>query len=196
MPAAALTTLAAVKTFAGQPGNASDAVLQPLVDGASVALGNYLNRALDEHAFTEYRNGTGSAMLSLANYPIVSISSIFIDGIALAAGDFSAFPGTRVIVLKNGRVFRRDMRNVQIIGVAGYGGAIAWPSDLQLAAHYWILARFNERSRIGVGSKSLAGESISYSGPDPAVGSASTGMPAAAKTILSNYANVVPETGT
>jgi hypothetical protein len=199
----AITDLASVKSLIGKTDANSDAVFAQIIAAASTALGNYCNLNFDEHEFIEDRDGNGAGRMMLANYPIAAIHTVTINGAAVGASNglpsgrgWRARVGSRAVMLDGGARFAEGHRNVTITGTAGYGGVNPWPADLSYAANIWVAARYAERQRYGgVSSKSLAGESIGYTQPDPATGSASTGIPAAAKLILQNYMNTVPESG-
>lgn len=194
-----ITTVAAFKAYAGITGSNQDALIASMIDPCLKAIGNFCNRNFASRTITELRDGNNASRMMLANYPITQITSVIIDDIILSASDYIAPLGSRTLVLKD-RKFTRGMLNVQITLLAGYGDASGvagvdinpWPSDLVLAQHLYMLIRIRERERIGAASKSLAGESISY---DDGSGSV-PGIPKAAVTILDNYLNTVPESGT
>ena len=200
MSTSPIISLADVKALAGISDTNSDAILSNLISAVEPAFANFCNRqSFVESAFTEYRNGTGSPIMVLASYPIVSVSSVEIgdsvidqvSGPPWSTG-YSYVQGSRVVQLHK-KKFEMGRRNVVITGVAGFGNVIPWPADLQFAAQQWVLARYRERSRIGQGgSQSMAGQTVSYV-PDAASGSPTTGIPAAAAQILRGYKNTIPE---
>lgn len=189
-----------VKSFSGEAANNKDGLIASLIDAVLPAFEGFCNRPLDEQTATEYRDGNDASRMLLVHYPISDVSSVIIDGIAIpkstganVAGYFSPVGG-RAVMLR-GYKFTRGYRNVQITVTAGYGNFFPWPADIKLACNLWVTTRMRERSRLGVGSQSLAGQTITY---DAASGTSnsSEGMPSAARSILNNYTNTLPESGT
>lgn len=202
MAIAPITTVAEFKDYAGITSVNQDALIASLIEPCTAAIGAYCNRPFSSASVTEYRDGNGSTRMQLAHYPITNFGSLFIDGreIPKAVGGgagYVAVPGSRVLVLIGYR-FTQGVRNVVASFVAGYGdeaGVAPWPDDLKMAAHLYMLTRIRERERIGVGSKALAGESVSFVDATSGTSGRSGGVPSAAAGILKNYANTVPETG-
>lgn len=197
MAGTAFSTLQEVKDFCGIASNNNDAVLQLLIDSVEGALGSFCNRdALQLKPVEELRDGTGSCKLVLVESPLETVTSLTINGrsIPAAPDDMSSGyffkAGGRVINLR-GYAFESGNRNVRINYTAGYGGLFPLPPDLKMAARLYISARYKERERTGVSSRSLAGENVAYSNGAGDV----FGMPASVANILENYTNVVPESG-
>ena len=195
-----------VKLYAGITSSNQDEVLTAIMAGALPALENYCNRIFSTTTQVEYRDGNGAMGMMLAHYPVASIASVTIDGAAIplstsftAPGYYFVPGGRRLILRGNTYRFTQGNRNVEIALTAGFGDGMGvggtdlnpWPEDLRMAGKIYIINRLNERMRIGVGSKSLAGESISFN--DNAL--RQEGMPVAVRTILANYMNTVPEYG-
>ena len=204
---AAIVSLAEVKAFAGVTSVNADAVLQSLIDVTPVAFASYCNRdSFFKKTHTVFRDGTGSAKMVMVNAPMRDVSSVAIDGMVIPkAGTyggvgFSWTPGGRVIFL-NGYRFTSGIKNCVITYEAGYddpgvAGSYPFPVDLIFAAKMYVTLRYREKDRLGVASKSLAGESVSYSDSSGGGGSSTggvSGMPPAAANILENYMNYVPE---
>lgn len=198
-----ITTLEAVKAYAGVTSTTTDSVLQNLVNSVSAVLAAYCNRhTFYASTYTALRDGTGNASLLLANFPLRSVMSVVIDERSVQMSDhggpgYDYVRGGRTVFLR-GYAFTRGLRNVKIEYLAGYdaddGGTFPVPSELKLAANMYITTRYRERDKLGISSKSLAGESVSFS--DNRIGGAGTltgGMPAAAATILRDYVNNIPE---
>lgn len=197
MAGTAFSTLQEIKDFCGITSSNNDAVLQLLIDSVEGALCSFCNRdALLLKTTEELRDGTGSSKLVLVEYPLETVASLTINGrlIPAAADDMSSGyffkAGGRVLNLR-GYAFDSGNRNVRINYTAGYGGAFPLPPDLKMAARMYVSARFKERERTGVSSRSLAGENVAYSSGANDV----FGMPASIANILENYLNIVPESG-
>lgn len=202
-----ITTVAEIKLLGGNTSSSSDPLLSSLLAQTLTAIGEFCNRTFPSNSFTEYRDGNGGTRMLMANYPLAGVSSVTINGVAVAqstgfnSAGWSYNVGTRSLIMRGGVRFAQGQRNVVITGVAGFGddaGLIPWPSDLKHAVQVIVLTRFNERTTYGINSKSLAGESVNYG--DSASASSSSrknpGFPAAARVVLANYQNTVPETGT
>lgn len=199
MAATPIATVDDLKGFMGTTTANTDALLQAILDESFEAIQSYCDRTFIEQAFTEFRDGNDAQGMQLANYPVVSLSAVLVDGRVMPSsvnglpGVFAPPRGRRAVLV--GYAFNRGNRNVVISGVAGYGGAYPWPADLKMAVLMYATTRFKERSRLGIGSIALAGESISYTDSPSGTSSGSKGIPAAAMVILNSYKNTVPETG-
>lgn len=192
-----ILSLVDYKTYTGSTSVGSDDVLNQLLTATVGAVGDYCNRDFVLSTRVEYRDGNDTSRMMLANYPIVSVASVTIDGrdVPRSVGggvgyDFTT--GGRIVWMK-GYSFTRGIRNVVITLNAGYD-ATTMPAELKSAMYAYTLARHKERDRIGVGSKSLAGESVTFDAGSGTSGR-SEGIPAAAKSVFSNYLNTIPESG-
>lgn len=201
MPTTPINTVADIKLYAGITTTTQDALIQSLIEPCLEAIGSFCNRSFASADVTEYRDGNEASRMMLVNYPITKITSLMVDDRAVSpyvnAGiGYFYSPLGRALMLRGSR-FARGMRNVVIQLTAGFGdaaGLAPWPADLKLAHSMYVVTRMKERDRLGVGSKTLAGESISYDGSSGTTGS-SEGIPAAARGMLENYMNTVPESG-
>jgi len=119
----------------------------------------------------------------LRNFPVLNVSSVSVDGVAIPLAQSSRQDGYQfndIGVYLNGYTFTRGLQNVAIAYTAGYPEP---PVDIKQAVTELVAMRFRERDRIGVSSKSIAGENMSFTVAD---------MPDSVKTILHNYRKVVP----
>lgn len=90
LPANALTLLATVKAELGISVSTHDTVLERLIGVASEAVARFCGRKLHyQAAIVETVRGYGGQVLLLKRTPIVSITSIVIDGTTLAADSYS-----------------------------------------------------------------------------------------------------------
>ncbi len=82
-----LTTLARVKEYLGLAQvSTSDALLSRLIDGASAMITNYVNRNYwAAHLWNEYYDGRGGNTMMPRNWPVVSVTSLNMEGVALSA---------------------------------------------------------------------------------------------------------------
>lgn len=171
-----LATLAEVKgwiyTQQGTP--ADDFVLQLLITAASQYFLSETRRAsLNSVAdYTEQYNGNGQVQLALRQFPIVSVSSLLINGYAVPESSGYPNPGwaidntRQLIVLANGGAgagwypgygvpyrFVRGVLNVQVSYSAGYNGA---PYDLNEACIQLVGQNYKRRGWIDQASVALA----------------------------------------
>lgn len=120
-----------------------------------------------EGTYTERRNGTGTHILGLINTPIVSVSSLIISNITVAASPDGVQPGyvadqysiqllggawTGTISPANGYppVFLKGIGNVFVTYVAGYATA---PLDVQQCVMEMVGWAYKYKDRIGMSSQ-------------------------------------------
>lgn len=174
--AADFTTLATLKNYLN-PGSNDDTLLQRLLTAASIAIANYINRDIVSQSYTDVIDGTGGRVMVLPNYPISAVASVTIDGNIIPVGSVttSGFYFTKSAVILNGYSFCRGYGNVSITYTAGFATI---PQDLEQfcigTVQYWM----NDRQRGGEVSRSMGGQTITYSQKD---------MPEWVKTGLSQY---------
>jgi hypothetical protein len=186
MAAGDLTTLANVKAWLSPPltTTTDDALLTRLVTAASQFIQSWLNRAIASQAYTETRNGYGATRLFLRNRPVTAIASLAVGGVAIppcasaASGAGYLFDDSSVYLV--GYAFTRGFQNVTVAYTAGYA---VTPPEIEQACIELVALRYKERDRIGHVSKSLAGETVSFTQKD---------MPADVQTVLDQYRNLVP----
>ena len=89
MAASDLATLADVKTWLSGSsgiGSSDDALLARLITDVSGAITAYLGRpSLVPRAFAERYDGDGKARLFLRRYPVLQVTSLVVDTVAVAA---------------------------------------------------------------------------------------------------------------
>lgn len=178
-----LTTLANVKGWLGVTATTDDALLTRLISAASDYVQTWLNRTIAVQPYTETRDGTGGYVLPLSNYPVSAVSSLTIDGVSIPAaanaqGSGYLFTQTK-LVLVGGYRFWRGLQNVVVSYTAGYATT---PNEIEQATIELIAMRYKERDRIGQVSKSIGGETITFSQKD---------FSDAIETTLSNYRKVI-----
>lgn len=178
----AFATLAQTKEWLGITGTADDALLTRMLDAATASMEQYMARKILSASYTERRNGTGGNVLTLRNRPVTAVSSVVSDGMTLAISDGKAtgymFDDSALYYI--GNAFSRGMQNVTVAYTAGYASA---PADLVQACIEIVGAKYKERDRIGIQSKGLAGESISFIVKE---------FPDSARMAMEQYRNVVP----
>ncbi len=178
-----LTTIGNVKEWLGLDSCDDDALLTRMVSALSRYIQSWLNRDLLTASYSETRDGSGSRKIMMSNYPVTAVSSLTIDGLAIPQAVDSRGSGFMItpnlIVLVGGYAFTQGMQNVVISYTAGFA---VTPPELEQACIELIAMRYKERDRIGQVSKSIGGETVTFSQKD---------FPADVLTILNNYKKVV-----
>ncbi len=145
MPSAIDTTLALVSLAETQEylkvsGSAEDAILGSLINSASAWVNSFLKRRLLETSYVEYYSGDGSAELVLRNYPIVSVTSVYVDGLR-DFGSTTLIDPDNIIIKKGTGILRAfDLlygwecgdSNIKVTYAAGYALA-SMPYEVRLA---------------------------------------------------------------
>lgn len=163
-----------------------DALLSRLITAASQFIQTWLNRQIAAADWLEIRDGTGGRRLALANFPVVAVLSLTIDGLAIppasAGGGYGAgysFTATELAV--HGYVFTRRAQNVIVTYTAGYA---ATPPEIAQACIEMVCRHYRERSRSGETSKGMGGgETVAFAQKD---------IPDAVKAILLPYRAAAP----
>jgi len=184
MAAGDLTTLANVKAWFAPPltATADDLLLERLITAASGFIASWLGRTLLASDYSETRDGTGGVRLAFASTPVTAVASLAIDGVEVPPAPDALQPGyvfSSSQLYLRGRVFTRGSQNVSLAYTAGYA---AIPAEVEQACIELVALRYRERERIGHVSKSLAGETVSFSQKD---------MSDDIKTTLLPYKSVV-----
>ena len=164
-----------------------DVMLQRLITGASQAFRTYTGRNFDVQTYTEKRSGSGQRTLFLRQFPIQSITSLTVDGVAIPAITGNVYiPGasgylyTPEYITVFGYEFTRGRDNISVTYSAGY---TTIPYDLAQAAIELVCFKYKEKDRIGHASKSLGGETVSF---------IIKALPESAQLVLDKYNGVLP----
>lgn len=182
--ATALTSLANVKDWLGITDSASDTTLSRMVTSYSNSVANYINRDLGLQAYTENRDGKGGDTMVVTAFPLVTVTLVSVDDVVQLAQVGHGNPGyvfTDFRIILVGSVFTPGRQNVVLSYTAGFA---AIPPDIEQATIEWISDRFKSRDRIGVNSRSLAGETVAYNLTD---------IPDAVAKVLAPYRKVIPQ---
>lgn len=120
-----LTTLAAVKAYLGIGTATQDAVISALIPVESGQIQNWCARKFPSEQFTNYRlNGSGSARLMLPNFPILSVSSLFVANVAVLPSpngyDQDGYIYDDESIQLINQIFPRGKQNVWASWLAGY----------------------------------------------------------------------------
>jgi hypothetical protein len=177
-----LTTLANAKAWLGLTDTSQDAIVSNLITAISSAILNFTGRTIltPVTALGEVRDGKNTNALFTREYPIDSLTSLYIDGalIPQSTGYSPSYTGGAGWLINSeanaikliGYKFTKGVGNVTINYQAGYATV---PSDMEMATWIAIKAAFDQR-RV---ADNLNSESI------PGVWSGSY-VPSASRTML------------
>lgn len=184
MAAGDLTTLANVEGWLGlAPGNEDEALLGRLITAASGFIQTWCGRQFASQAWTETRDGHGGTRMAFLNTPVTAVTGLVVSGEAIPAGDAWQTPGfyfSPTMLYLNGHRFRRGAGNVAIATTAGYATT---PLEVEQACIELVGFKYRALDRIGLASKSLAGETTSFVLAD---------LPAEVAAALALYRRVSP----
>lgn len=95
----ALVTLAMIKLHLGiATGDTSeDDLLNQLITQAGAVINNHINRNLEQADYTEFYAGNGQRELLLRNYPVQTVTSVYVDSSAYYGDGPSAFGSTTLL---------------------------------------------------------------------------------------------------
>ncbi|MEI7443268.1 MAG: head-tail connector protein [Burkholderiales bacterium] len=179
----AFCSLSDVKSFMAITGTQDDPLLTSLIQAASNAMETVMNRTVAAASYTDLVDGNGKAGMMLSNWPVISVTSVTIDGTSVPASTGYGASGyaqdENVVFLRN-RVFTKGARNVSIVYQAGWATV---PDDLKQACVETVALKYRQKEYAGYRSKSLAGETVSFDKGD---------FPDSVERILNNYKKVVP----
>lgn len=176
-----LCVLADLKAWLNIQTSAEDALLQNLITRGSAQMLRWMNRDhIIATTYTENRDGNDALFMLPRNFPLISVSSVMVDGVMIPAATSQIGAGfvfdARKIMLRGGSSafystsaysslfqyrFTRGFQNVQLLYQAGYASV---PADLQQAAIEGFAYVYRRRAHIGEDSSSASGQvTISFS---------------------------------
>lgn len=164
----ALTTLANVKEYLqiNPLDTYADNLLKRMIDAASVTIERFCGRTFLQATYNEVIDGTGQRKMPLRNVPVSAVASVTINGQPVPARPAvtgNGFTFDKYGVRLTGYAFTIGLDNVAITYTAGFA---AVPDDVDMACCELVSLRYKTIDRLGVTSKSLAGESISFNTGD------------------------------
>jgi len=179
-----LTTIAQVQGYLGSSIAANNDEIQILITAISSWAMKYCSRDFRLTAYVETRNGRGGQVMLTAQLPIISVTGLTVNGqtVPPAVGppwNSGYRNDAQAIYLFSPWCFSRAFQNVVISYSAGwvtpgmfgltpgaYPGGVTLPYDISQAVAEAVAERFKRRDSIGIISKTLAGEVITYSQAD------------------------------
>lgn len=175
------TTLANLKVFLNLTTAADDDLLIRLVADATSLIKTWLSRDVLTATYTQRIDGKGNSEVVLANFPVTAVSVVKVNDMAISPSTGSTDAGYQFddnSVSLRAYIFTRGKRNVIVTYTAGYATV---PADLEQVCIDLCATKYRERDRIGLDSKSLAGETTQFATRD---------IPNRAKTVLNKYVKV------
>jgi len=159
-----LTSVENVKEYLGiaDATDADDILFNRLIRAASDFIRTYIGRDITDEDYNERLNGNGSDRMVMRNYPIISVRTLAIDGVSIpAAKNFreSGYLFDADTIYLVGYRFTRGVQNVVISYSAGYEEV---PFGIEQACIDLVSLKYRERERVGVQSKTLATEQVTY----------------------------------
>lgn len=157
-----LTTAADVKTYLGITSSSDDALLAVLVTAASGYFETMAGRAIVAASATDTFMGDGAQFYVPDLYPVQSVTSLAVAGVAITeavdpANDDGWYLVDGIVRLR-GSLFTEGK-----LCVLGYtGGYEAVPADVAQAVKELVALKYRERQHVGSLSQSIAGQSVSY----------------------------------
>jgi len=170
-----LCVLADLKAWLNIQTSAEDALLQSLITRGSLQMLRWMNRDhIIASSYTENRDGNDALFILPRNFPLISVSALIVNGVAIVAANGQVSVGfvfdSRKIMLRGGSSvfysfgpyssqyqyrFTRGFQNVQLVYQAGYATV---PADLQQAALEGFAYIYRRRTHIGEDSSSASGQ--------------------------------------
>jgi hypothetical protein len=161
----------------------SDDVVQSIVSQASEYLISKLSRTIVQATFTQKYSGRNTQRMTLREWPIVSVASVLIDGVAIPESTGTSVngwyqSGDRELALR-GFWFSKGFGNVVIAYGAGYAVV---PLRFERACESICLRWYRELDRIGQVAKVVEGENVTFA----------LGLPDDVKSLIESEREVVP----
>jgi hypothetical protein len=184
-----LTTVADVKASsgAGGAGTAADAVIARLITAASSFIATSTDRSFTGlQAFSEIRDGSGGDLLLLGNTPVVSIQSLSVGAVPIAAQAADGQPGYFLLngeaISLYGYRFGKGRANVRVSYTAGYA---AIPADVAQACIELVesMYRKGHRDPLQQSESNQGITTTSYKVQD---------VPPFVQSVIDKYKKVVP----
>lgn len=164
----ALTTLANVKQYLqiDPLDTDADALLQRMIDAASATIERFCGRTFLQATYTEVRDGSGQNRMTVRHIPLTAVASVTVNDKPVSArpsASGNGFVFDEYGVKLTGYTFTDGYQNVVIQYTAGFATV---PDDVEMACCELVSLKYKTIDRLGVTSKSLAGESISFNQGD------------------------------
>jgi hypothetical protein len=161
-----LCTLAELKAWLPNQGSNDDTALQSLISNGSLQILQYMDRphilAGVIGSVNEAYDGNGSDRLLPRNFPVISVTAVSVDGVAIPQSlGFSSGTQTAGYLWDSRRILLRGFRfcrGVQNVAVSYTAGYTSVPLDLKQAALEAFALTYRQRTHIGEKSNSMGGQ--------------------------------------
>lgn len=175
-------TLSDVKNYLNITSINSDTLLSSLITSASAYIENWTNRVFSSSSNTAKFNGNNSHIMMLKDYPIISVTSVKVGNTYYSASDGMSvgYVADDVAIYLIGAIYEKGYSNIEISYTSGYATI---PADIKQVCIDLVAYKFKETDRVGILSKTMAGEVVSFDSKD---------LKDQSKNILNNYNRVVP----
>jgi len=141
-----IVTLSEMRAYLGVPAGQTgkDNLIISLLDSCNGRIENYLGVTLINSTYTEEYDGDEKSTLFLKHYPIISVSSLTIDGTSQTEDDdFFVYNEEGYIKLDSDTFSSTDLHNVDITYSAGWGATRAVvPDVLKDCLKKWVMRIF------------------------------------------------------
>ncbi|MEI8032776.1 MAG: head-tail connector protein [Chlorobiaceae bacterium] len=177
---ATLASIDDVKTFVNITTDGDDELLNSLITAESAFILSWIGRSFETQSYTDLFGGNGGTEHVFRSYPVVSVSSLTIDGVSVPEAATIQDSGYMVYdnrLLLFGYQFAWGSWNCQLIYTAGQ----TVPEDVRQACVELVGYRYKNRERIGLASKGIAGETTAYMTKD---------MPDHVRSLLNRHRKV------
>lgn len=156
-----------VRAFLSLAASQDETLLLSLIAAASAFVLKYVDvDGFAVAAYTEKYNGPGGTVLCPDHRPITAVTSLAVNGTAIAASincSDSGYVFDRSGIYLRGYRFHEGFMNVDVSYSAGYA---AVPDDIKQAVVEIAAEKYQRRLRLGISSKSIGQESIAFSQND------------------------------
>ena len=102
---------------------ADDVLLEAWMDAVTEQIEADTNRIYVSRSITETRSGDGGTRLELRRYPVTAVTSVTLDGTAIAAADYALDAEGGILELQAGTFSATEPGNLVIVYTAGYARA-------------------------------------------------------------------------
>lgn len=163
-----LTSTADVKTYLGVTHSTDDTLIGRLVSAASQWFEAQTGRVFSSTSYDEVQDGCGGRVIVPSYYPLISITSLKVDGVAITASTAYGVDGYYIdgdVIRLRGHYVSTGIGNVELAYVAGYS---ATPKDVAQAVIEMASLMYRERTRVGQQTATISGESVNFYYAPPA----------------------------
>lgn len=212
-PEVDLTTVANIHAWLGIPAltTGNDELFQMLVTAESQLIASYCNRQFISQSYSEVRDGSGTRILMLSQWPVTAVASVqinntvvpyqsqFAQSVPFVTPGWNGWGGPiptsfywtgRRIVSRLG-IWPEGSANLLVAYTGGYA---TLPADLVQAATELVAFRYKQSLRVGIGGgQGIDGQNVNFGGTG-ASGLSGTNMgdmPQSVKTALNQYRKVM-----